>query len=79
MIDVFYDELTNDPIGVVNHIYSVAGVERSDGAEAAMRGHLDRRPQHHFGVHQYRPEDFGLTSTSINGALSDYRQHFGLS
>jgi hypothetical protein len=78
VIDVRFEDLTADPIGVVETIYQAAGRPLTDDARAAMTRYLAERPRGHFGAHRYEPSDFGLDAADLRSRFADYSSRFGL-
>ncbi len=76
-VDVHYDELLADPVGVVEDITSRAGLTRSPGARAAVEARRAASGQHRYGRHVYDLADFGLTPDDVRDAFADYRAAFG--
>jgi hypothetical protein len=74
--DLPYDELTADPLAAVRRIYAFLGDELDDDVLRRMRATLEGHPQHAFGRHVYRPEDFGLRPAAIRERFADYARRF---
>nr|VFJ88478.1 MAG: Sulfotransferase family protein [Candidatus Kentron sp. H]VFJ92797.1 MAG: Sulfotransferase family protein [Candidatus Kentron sp. H]VFJ94764.1 MAG: Sulfotransferase family protein [Candidatus Kentron sp. H] len=64
-LDVHYDDLVGDPIGVARRIYGHHGYEYSERFEANMRGWLADNRQHKYGAHRYTLEEYGLDGARI--------------
>lgn len=77
-VDVWHDELLDDPIGVVERIHE--RFDRPLGAEvrAAMEARMARHPRHRHGVHHYALEKYGLAPEMIQERFADYVERFGL-
>lgn len=74
--DVYFDDFINDPVTVVDNIYTNFGGElRADAAEQ-LRQWMITNPQGKHGGHQYRPEDFGLTEAQIRDHYGNYQSQF---
>jgi len=76
VLDVYYDQLVEDPVGVVRRIYDHYGLPLTAEHERRMAEWLERRPQHRFGRHRYHPADFGLDAEDIRVVFRPYLQHF---
>lgn len=76
VIDVHYDEICADAIGLVREIYLRRGVPLSAVAEQAMRAYEASHPQHQFGRHRYTLEQYGLTPDKIRAEFGAYIQRF---
>jgi hypothetical protein len=75
-VDVAYQELTSDPIGVVRKIYAHDGTELNADAEAAMRRYLAEHPQGEHGAHQYDAGALGLDAGELRERFAAYRDRF---
>lgn len=72
VLEIHYDDLLADPLGVVDRIQRFAGLPLSDVHADRVARHLDARPRHHFGRHRYRPEDFGIDVGATRERLEAY-------
>ncbi len=70
--DVSFENLINDPVGVVQQIYGRLGYQFSAEMELAMRKWLAENPQHKHGPHRYTLEQFGLTEADIEHIFAGY-------
>jgi hypothetical protein len=77
-LDVHYDRLVADPPAELRRVYEFLGEPLAPPAEAAMRAWLRDNPQHKYGRHRYRLEDFGLARDEVARAFADYRARFGI-
>jgi hypothetical protein len=77
-VDVFYDDLVDDPLAQVARIYSAADIDLTDGTRAQMERHRAGHTQHAHGVHTYALADFGLAEDEVNAAYARYRTAFDL-
>jgi LPS sulfotransferase NodH len=64
-LDLDYDDLVADPIGVVARVYDACGRPFTADIEAAIDERVAARPQHQHGVHRYSVEQFGLSEQQI--------------
>ncbi|CAF3238107.1 unnamed protein product [Rotaria sp. Silwood2] len=72
ILDVAYDDLMNEPIGIVHRIYDHFALRWSDAFEAAMRAWLRDNPQGKQGRHTYSLTEIGLTREDIETRYADY-------
>jgi hypothetical protein len=77
IIDVSYEQIRDDAEGVIADAYARAGRELSEEAISAMRSYQRRRPEGHFGRHEYAAERFGLTPEQIAAEFEEYWERFG--
>lgn len=71
-IDVVFDDLTRNPIGVVREIYARLGYQYTDQHENDMRGFLQTEPVTRKYRHVYTLEQFGLSRAQIMGRSAEY-------
>lgn len=76
ILDVRYEDVHDDALGVIRRIYEYAGRELSPHRERAMLEWEKAHPQHHAGSYSYRMEDYGLTKESIDAAFREYNERF---
>ena len=76
--DVYYHDLTRDPIGTVQRIYTYFGLPFTPEAEARMRQYLAQHPRHQYGEHRYTMEQFGLKPAEEMRRYSAYCDYFGI-
>lgn len=75
--DVAYDDLVADPMAVVDRLYTWMGAELGTTASAAMTAFLGSPRHAARGVHEYRPEDFGLDEHALrHGPFAAYGASF---
>ena len=65
VIEVPYDRLVADPVGMVRHVYDEAGLRWSPEVQRAVSSEVKQRPAGRHGKHVYAAEDFGLTEDLI--------------
>ncbi len=75
---VRYADFMASPIDAVRGVYDAFGWELGSGAEEAMRGYLQRRPQGLHGPHVYRFEDLGLDRAEQRARFARYQEAFGV-
>ncbi|MCB1666909.1 MAG: sulfotransferase [Porticoccaceae bacterium] len=76
IMDVQFEEITSDIVGVIAQIYERAGRELTPEAIAAFKDHEARRPEHHWGAYTYSAADYGYTQAMIEKRFTAYRQQF---
>eukprot|EP01103_Thecamoeba_quadrilineata_P010147 TRINITY_DN2110_c0_g1_i1.p1 TRINITY_DN2110_c0_g1~~TRINITY_DN2110_c0_g1_i1.p1 ORF type:complete len:451 (+),score=64.12 TRINITY_DN2110_c0_g1_i1:45-1355(+) len=74
--DVMYDELTEDPIGVIEKIYERFGFEFTEEFREKMKQWLENNPSGKHGRHSYSLEDFCMSEQQINRAFAEYKQRY---
>ncbi len=70
--DVQYKALKEDPIKILEDVYRHFGFNLTSETRASIRDYLSENPEHKHGVHNYRPEDFGLTGEVIRQRFTAY-------
>lgn len=76
--DVLYRDLVKDPIATVAKLYRGFRLDFGEEAEARMCRHLEGSPQHKYGRHRYRPEQFGIDVATERARYGAYCERFGL-
>jgi hypothetical protein len=76
VLDVYYDDLIEDPLAVMQRIYDFIGLEWNSESAARMRGWISGNPQHKYGTHHYELDDFGLDADELGARFKHYREHF---
>lgn len=76
IIDVHYEQIRHNAQGVIAAVYAKAGKELTTEAAAAFAAYEARRPEGHFGEHEYTAERFGLTSEGIAAEFTEYYDRF---
>jgi hypothetical protein len=76
IMDVSYDAIRHDVIGVITEIYTRAGRPVTEAALAAFDAYDARRPAGHFGTHDYSAEQFGLDPAGIADRFGGYSARF---
>jgi hypothetical protein len=74
--DVDQSELEARPIEVVNRIYDFLGLDLSHAMRSKMERWADDNRRGSRGEHQYAPEEYGLSTSSVRRALRDYIDRF---
>ena len=76
IIDIRYTDLTADPMGTVESIYSSAGIQMSDEQRSSLRAHLADNPKGKHGEHKYDLSDVGLNAKEIGLRYAGYVREF---
>ena len=76
IMDVQFEDITSDIVGVIQRIYDRSGRELTPEAIAAFEAHEARRPAHHWGSYSYDAADYGYTPAMIEQRFTAYRQKF---
>ena len=74
--DLRYADFMADTTGAIEGIYRYFDLPWSDEFARRLRIYLDERPQHRFGVHRHRLEDFGIAPDEVDARLAAYRDRF---
>lgn len=92
-VNVVYENLVKDPVGVIKSIYSQYNWEFSAEYEKILNEHLEddrkkreeikKKKESHKGskevLHSYTPEEFGLTPEELStGKFSDYVKRYNI-
>ncbi|MGW5641701.1 sulfotransferase family protein [Saccharopolyspora sp. NPDC003752] len=75
-LDLRYDDLVADPIGVVAQVCDYVGVPLTAEAEQRITSYLGAGSG--GGGHHYEPEQFGLDEKALDDRFSGYSNEFGL-
>lgn len=78
IIDVLYDDLVADPIGVTRKIYRHFTLPFAPEFKRMLEKAIAESPQNKYGKHHYSLKEWGLTEDAVNGRFFQYRQHFGV-
>lgn len=78
ILDVYYDEIINDPVRVIKTIYRHLQVDLSAYAETRMRNYLCKNPKDKHGGHNYSADDFGITPGRVREMFSGYYSLSGI-
>lgn len=70
LIDVVYEDLITDPIGVTKKIYNNFNLDLDIKTENSMVNYVSKLTGDHKNKHAYTPEEFGLTKELIQNELS---------
>ena len=70
ILDVHYDELKSDPVGLVQRIHQHFDITFQDSHALAIRQFMHDRPQHAQGHHVYSLEECGLNEADVYRKLA---------
>ena len=76
IVDVQFDDIRKDPVGVSRKVYERAGRVVTPEAVAAFKDYDTRRPEKHWGAYDYNAEQFGLNDAVIDKRFEEYRKRF---
>lgn len=71
-LDCSQAEFVDNPMGVVESVYSRFGLAMDDSARAALQAHIDANPKGKHGKHEYDLAEYGLTSAMIDERFAFY-------
>jgi len=71
-LDVYYEDLQEDPMAAVRRVYRHLGLGLGSQAVRIAHDHLKEHPQNAHGVHSYRVEDFGLAPDAVRACFDGY-------
>lgn len=70
--NLYYEDLTADPIAQMKKIYRWLGDEWTPAAEEGMQQWLQENPQGRFGKHTYSLQEWGFSRAELEPYFSDY-------
>jgi hypothetical protein len=70
--NLYYDDMTGDPMGQMRKLYAWLGDDLSPTAEAGMQAWLAANPQGRFGAHGHSLEKWGLSEEALEPYFADY-------
>ena len=76
MIDLWYQDLIDDPFAQAQHIYQHIGMDLSSEAETAMAEWRAANRREKRAAHHYTLEEFGFTEDDITTQFANYRDQF---
>ena len=77
-LDIDYQEMTGDPLMVVERITEFLELPLDQDTHFKMREYLQRNRKGKHGSHCYSPEFFGLSVEGIDTAFADYIKAYNL-
>jgi len=75
-VDVQFEEILADPIGLIGRIYAHFGLELTEEARSRMEAFLADNARDKHGTHQYTPAMFGLEEGAIRERFAAYTRRF---
>jgi hypothetical protein len=76
ILDVQFNDFRNQPLDVVDNIYSHFNIELSVESEQAIQQYAKAHPMGKHGKHEYNVEEFGLTEQQIIDRFDFYIKRF---
>jgi hypothetical protein len=77
-VDVSYYDLVREPLPVVRDLYAALELRWTSAVESRMSATRERNPQHKYGTHRYRLEDFCLSAQGVEPIFARYRARFAV-
>ncbi len=77
-LDLYYADLTADPVGSVRKVYAQFDLSFPEGLDERINEFLRRNPKGRFGRHRYSLEEFGLDLQEERRLYANYRERFHL-
>lgn len=77
-LDLYYDDLVADPLGVVRKVYSHFDLAFPEGLDERIGAFLRQHPKDRFGKHRYNLEQFGMNREEEMQRYAAYRERFRL-
>lgn len=74
--DIGFSELRPDPIPAIARLYDWLGVELSDELIGRMRDWGATNPADKHGIHEYRPEQYGIDLAQLRSQFAFYNDRF---
>ena len=76
ILDVQFEEVVGDIVGVIRRIFGRAGRVLTPQALAAFKACEASRPEHHWGTYTYSAASYGYTPQRIDERFAEYRRRF---
>lgn len=77
-VDVYFEELLENPVACVEKIYLHFGMPWSEALKATMDAFMMQNARDKHGKHNYSAAMFGLEESKLDEVFSDYRQFFSI-
>lgn len=77
-LDVYYHRFKDDPLSEIRRIYAFIDEELTPETEQAMRDFISARPEQVYGKHNYKLEDFGLSSEEVRADFASYIERYDI-
>jgi len=82
---VLYQDLVDDPIGLIRKLYAQFGFDFTPQFHDRLQAYLEQNRKEREAMqgskatlHQYHPEEFGLSKAQLLTKFEDYHQQFGI-
>jgi hypothetical protein len=72
IVDVRFEDLTSDPMCVVESIYETFGLDLAPATRERMQDYVEHNPRHKHGRHEYDSSDFGIVPDEIRERFREY-------
>ncbi len=76
VMDLPFEQLTADPEQTLRRVCAFLEIPFTPAFRAGAAEHLRRHPAAAHGAHRYGPEEFGLSTTTIEKVTDAYRRRF---
>ena len=76
ILDVQFEEVVNDIVGVIRRVYDCASRVLTPAALTAFKACDASRPEHHWGAYTYSAASYGYTPELIDRRFTEYRRRF---
>jgi hypothetical protein len=76
--DLHYHELMADPLGAVAGVLDHFGLPFDADSHRAVEKWIGDHPRTEYGVHEYSPEQFGLSADRLWRRFAPYMERFGV-
>ncbi|HSC76872.1 MAG TPA: sulfotransferase [Pseudomonadales bacterium] len=77
-IDVYFEELLDNPVACVEKIYRHFGMPWKDALEMRMDAFMLQNGREKHGRHDYTAAMFGLDEQELDKTFREYREYFGI-
>ncbi|MCP4004442.1 MAG: sulfotransferase [bacterium] len=75
-VDVSHDEFVDDSMKVAERIYGQFDLPLQGATRASLVAHIESHPKDRHGTHEYKLDDYGLTSDAIRERFAGYAERF---
>jgi hypothetical protein len=77
-IDIYFEDLLDDPVACVQKIYSHFEMEWTPALKTRLDHFMQHNGREKHGKHAYTPEMFGLNENKLDETFREYRDFFGI-
>jgi len=78
VLDIAHADFHNQPMAVLETIYSFIDMDIPDDARAAMAQRIEDKPELQHGAHRYSITDYGMTAEEAREPFAEYIQRHAL-